>query len=360
METMIRSPRPGAELAGRTVLVTGHTGFKGAWLSLWLAELGARVHGVALAPNPGQQPLFDLVESMGAFESSRFLDISQAAEFAGILAEISPDFVLHLAAQPLVRQSYDDPVETFRSNVMGTVSVLDAVRRHGAGGVICVTSDKCYENVEQIWPYRESDPMGGHDPYSASKGCSELVVASYARSFAEQGSAVVASARAGNVIGGGDLAVDRLVPDFYRALDSGSELLIRRPDSTRPWQHVLESLSGYLMLADAMLLNGTAAAGAWNFGPEPHDVCSVQDFLNVLAEATGPRAPVVRVEVDGPHEASRLALDVSKARLELGWAAVLGLEERAAMTAEWYLADVGERGELMRKQIETVAARLAT
>ncbi len=359
METLKRSSQPGGELRGRTVLLTGHTGFKGAWLSLWLSELGARVHGVALAPNPGQQPLYDLVDSMGAFESSQYFDISQSSEFETALAEIGPDFVFHLAAQPLVRQSYEDPIETFRSNVMGTVSVLEAVRRHGAGGVVCVTSDKCYENVEQIWPYRETDPMGGHDPYSASKGCSELVVASYARSFASPGSAVIASARAGNVIGGGDLAADRLVPDFFRAMDSESELLIRRPHSTRPWQHVLESLSGYLMLADAILLNGPTASGGWNFGPEPNDVRTVEEFLGVLSEATGESAPVVRVEIDGPHEAARLALDVSKARLELGWSAVLSLEERAAMTAEWYLAEPESRCGMMRDQIQTVATRLA-
>lgn len=357
MEALSSPSRPGAQLAGRTVLVTGHTGFKGAWLSLWLSELGASVHGIALPPNPAQRQLFDLVDGLKAFASSRFIDISQSAEFVDAVSEINPDFVFHLAAQPLVRQSYDDPVETFRTNVMGTVNVLEAVRQHGADGVICVTSDKCYENVEQIWPYRETDPMGGHDPYSASKGCSELVVASYARSFATASSAVIASARAGNVIGGGDFATDRLVPDFFRAMESGSELLIRRPESTRPWQHVLESLSGYLTLADAMLVDGEGAAGAWNFGPEPDEVLTVHEFLRLLSDATGSRSPAIRVEIDGPHEATRLALDVSKARLDLGWTAVLGLDERASMTAEWYLADASDRCGLMRRQIEAVSAR---
>lgn len=359
MEALSRSTRPGGELTGRTVLVTGHTGFKGAWLSLWLSGLGANVHGIALSPNDGQRQLFELVDGMKVFDSSQYLDISQSQGFVDAMSQIKPDFVFHLAAQPLVRQSYSDPVETFRSNVMGTVSVLEGVRQHGAEGVVCITSDKCYENVEQIWPYRETDPMGGHDPYSASKGCSELVIASYARSFQSSSSAVLASARAGNVIGGGDFASDRLVPDFFRAIESGSELLVRRPQSTRPWQHVLESLGGYLMLADAVLLSGAAAGGAWNFGPEPHEVRTVQEFLHLLSEATGQQAPVVRVQVDGPHEATRLALDVSKARLELGWTAGLNLEERAAMTAEWYLADDSRRSSLMLRQIEVVSTRLS-
>jgi CDP-glucose 4,6-dehydratase len=328
---------------GRSVLVTGHTGFKGSWLCAWLSRLGAQVSGISLAPDESQQELFAITSSIVDFKQTTFGDVRDLSQVDGIFEKTSPEIVFHLAAQPLVRKSYREPIETLSSNIMGTAHVLDAVRRYSTPVVVCVTSDKAYENVEQMWPYRETDRMGGSDPYSASKGAAELVIESYRRSFFPPGGDVAcASARAGNVIGGGDLSEDRLVPDFYRALASGSEIVLRRPNATRPWQHILESLSGYLTLGSALHNEGTNFAGAWNFGPDPSERYTVGDFISALQDSYGAGAPSVTIENTGPHEASRLALDVTKAAEKLNWRPFMDLGTRIDLTIDWFKASQAE------------------
>jgi len=327
-----------AAMQGRRVLVTGHTGFKGAWLTAWLSRLGAQVAGLALAPDPQQQLLYDLAGQVTTLENELLVDVRDQTAVDGMFNSFAPELVFHLAAQPLVRRSYDEPVETFDVNVRGTGVVLDAVRRFGTQAVVCITTDKCYENVEQMWPYRETDRMGGWDPYSASKGAAELLVQSFRRSFFADGTSACASARAGNVVGGGDLSQDRLVPDVYRAMEHGTPVVLRRPDATRPWQHVLESLHGYLILGAKLLANGQDFAEAWNFGPEPAERTTVLDFVGQLAAALGPDGPTVEVKVDGPHEASLLSLDITKARDRLGWRPLLTMAERVELTAAWMRA----------------------
>lgn len=350
------------QFAGQRVLVTGHTGFKGAWLSAWLDRLGARVSGVSLPPDDAQRPLFDAVQRLVSFEHSEMADLVDDGVAHQLIADLRPDVVLHLAAQPLVRLSYDEPVRTMAVNVMGTANVLDACRgAHRPRAVVCVTSDKCYENTGQLWPYRESDPVGGFDPYSASKGAAEIVVASFRRSFfGPEAGVLVASARAGNVIGPGDLSQDRLVPDFFRAVESQTTLRIRYPDATRPWQHVLESLSGYLVLAAALLAGETSAATGWNFGPEPRDIVPVGQFVELLASVCGDQAPPVEIIVgDGPHEAAVLALDASQARYRLGWRPLLTLQQRAEMTATGYLEsqNQGDLAAVVQQQIDEFMQR---
>ena len=333
MEGVVTGQLLGASWHGRRVFLTGHTGFKGSWLALWLAQAGAEVTGFALPP-PTVPSLF---EQARVAERVRHVegDIRDLGAVERAMREARPELVLHLAAQPLVRYSYAHPVETYGVNVMGTAHVLDACRRvDTVRGMVCVTTDKAYENREWPWPYRETDAMGGHDPYSSSKGAAELVIAAYRRSFFDGGK--VASVRAGNVIGGGDYATDRLVPDIVRAVAAGERPLIRAPGSVRPWQHVLEALGGYLLLAER-LLAGEDVAAAFNFGPAEDDARPVGWVVERLLSALGAQG-WDRPEGAQPHEASLLRLDTSLARQRLGWRPVLGLAEALDMTAMWHLA----------------------
>lgn len=320
---------------GKRVFVTGHTGFKGGWLSLWLQRLGAEVHGYALSP-PTEPNLHAVAGVAKGMASSTIADIRDMGRLAIAMQAASPDIVFHLAAQPLVRLSYTEPVETFATNVMGTVSLLEAVRQTASvGAVVNITSDKCYENREWVWPYREDEPMGGYDPYSSSKACSEIVTAAYRRSFLETAGIGLASARAGNVIGGGDWAADRLLPDFFRALDAGKPLVIRSPNAVRPWQHVLEPLSGYLSLAERLFADRQAFAEGWNFGPADQDARPVSWIVEQLTAAR-PGATWQLDKNPQLHEANYLKLDSSKARARLGWQPRWNLQTALARTVEWH------------------------
>ncbi len=326
----------GFSWAGRRVLVTGHTGFKGGWLSLWLQRLGARVSGYALAP-PTRPSLFETAR-VGAEMDSRIGDVRDREGLAAAVREIRPELIFHLAAQPLVRRSYRDPVETYATNVMGTVHLLDAARRcDTVAAVVNVTSDKCYHNREWLWGYREDEPMGGADPYSSSKGCAELVTAAWRQSFGADGP-LLASARAGNVIGGGDWAEDRLVPDILRAFGRGEPARIRHPGAVRPWQHVLEPLAGYLRLAEGLLAGRGDLAGGWNFGPEDDDARTVGWVVRRLAELWGPGATWHEDGGEHPHEARWLKLDCSRARTLLGWSPRWSLEQGLVAVLEWQRA----------------------
>jgi CDP-glucose 4,6-dehydratase len=322
---------------GKRVFLTGHTGFKGGWLALWLADMGAEVHGYALTP-PTEPNFFTVASLPARLASSTIADIRDAAVLTQATQAVRPDIVFHLAAQPLVRYSYVAPVETYAVNVMGTVNLLESVRQTpSVKAVVNVTTDKCYENREWVWPYRENEAMGGCDPYSSSKACSELVTAAYRRSFLDAAGIHLASARAGNVIGGGDWAEDRLVPDFLRALDSGQVLTIRSPLATRPWQHVLEPLSGYLMLAEKLFTEGQSFAEAWNFGPEEADVRPVRWIVEYLCS----QVPGAAWQCDAapqPHEANTLKLDSSKAKVQLGWRPRWNLQTALGMTLAWHQA----------------------
>jgi CDP-glucose 4,6-dehydratase len=325
---------------GKRVFITGHTGFKGAWLALWLADQGAEVTGFALAP-PTKPNLFDAAR-VGKRIIHLVGDITQPSALTAALSRAKPEIVLHLAAQSLVRLSYDEPVSTYATNIMGTVNLLEAVRRSpGVRAVVCVTSDKCYENRETGQAYREDDPMGGYDPYSSSKGCAELVVSAYRRSFfhpdklAEHGVAV-ASVRAGNVIGGGDWAKDRLVPDLMRGFASGQRPLIRFPTAVRPWQHVLEPLGGYLLLAEKLYGGDPQWAEGWNFGPAESDAKPVRWVADRLAQIWGEGAGWDETGEPQPHEAGHLSLDCSKARARLGWTPAWDLAEGLSQTVAWY------------------------
>lgn len=325
---------------GKRVFVTGHTGFKGGWLSLWLQQLGAEVTGYALAAPT--QPCFFEAARVGAGMKSIVADIRDLDHLSRSLAEHEPDIVFHLAAQPLVRLSYKEPVETYSTNVMGTVHLLEAVRHtRSVRAVVNVTSDKCYENREWVWGYRESEPMGGFDPYSNSKGCAELVTDAYRNSFFNPASfdehrVAVASGRAGNVIGGGDWAADRLIPDMMRAISDGVPVRIRNPQAIRPWQHVLEPLSGYLRLAEKLHAEGPRYVGGWNFGPEESDTQPVQWIVERLVARWGDGASWTRDEAPQPHEANHLKLDCSKARSLLGWSPRWKLAEAIDRIVEWH------------------------
>jgi len=320
---------------GKRVLVTGHTGFKGGWLTLWLTSMGAEVHGYAL-PAPTSPAFFEVCNLQGQLKSNTLADIRDGERLTQAVQSAQPQIVFHLAAQPLVRYSYQSPVETYAVNVMGTVHLLEAVRKAPVvRAVVNVTTDKCYENHEEDRPYCESESLGGYDPYSSSKGCSELVTAAYRRSFLEPAGVSLASARAGNVIGGGDWAADRLVPDFLRALDAKKMLIIRSPGAIRPWQHVLEPLSGYLTLAERLFTSGQDFAEAWNFGPEESDARSVQWIVDQLCSQT-PGSSWDCDTVPQPHEAHYLKLDSSKARAKLGWHSRWDLQTALTQTLEWH------------------------
>jgi CDP-glucose 4,6-dehydratase len=322
----------------RRVLLTGHTGFKGAWLSLWLGRLGAHVTGFAL-PSPTSPNLFTLAAIEGRIDS-QLGDVRDPSAVDAVMARSRAEVIFHLAAQALVRGSYVDPVGTYAANVMGTAHVLDAARRaSGLRAIVVVTSDKCYENREWCWPYREDEAMGGHDPYSSSKGCAELVTAAWRRSFFPSDSAHpvgVGSARAGNVIGGGDWADDRLVPDCMRAFASGRPVVLRRPAAVRPWQHVLEPLSGYLSLAERLSTEPRSFGEAWNFGPAADDARPVAWVVDRLSTFWGDGARWESDSASHPHEAGLLQVDASKARARLGWTPRLSLEEGLRWTVDWY------------------------
>lgn len=328
---------------GRRVLVTGHSGFKGTWLALWLDRLGATVRGLSLDP-PSAPSMAELVDLPAVVPGSR-CDIRNAAALADELTAFDPEVVFHLAAQPLVRPSYADPLTTFDTNVMGTANLLDACRRLPAlRAVVVVTSDKCYQNNEWCWGYRETDPMGGYDPYSASKGCAELVTASFADAFfpaAGYGTThhvAVASGRAGNAIGGGDFGSARLIPDCIRAFAAGQPVRIRFPEAVRPWQHALECLSGYLTLGARLLVDGPACGGGWNFAPLPTaDTWDVRRIVSTVATLWGGGHCAVEPG-EHPHEATMLRLDCSKAIQKLGWRPRYDVETALRATMRWYRA----------------------
>lgn len=334
-------------LAGRRVLVTGHTGFKGGWLSLWLQRLGAQVVGVALPP---PSPSFYGAVRLREIIDHRIADIRSPSAFAESVADVDAELVIHMAAQPLVRQSYDAPVDTYMTNVVGTAVVLETVRRMPSlRAIIVVTSDKCYENREWVWGYRETDPMGGADPYSSSKGCAELVVSAYRRSFfADPAGPQLASVRAGNVIGGGDWSADRLVPDIVRATIEGAPVTIRNPKSIRPWQHVLEPLAGYLLLSARMLTAGERFAEAWNFGPDADDAVDVEMLARCIEQTWGDGGPklIFAASAQGPHEAGILRLDSTKARTQLDWRPQFGVARAVSLTVDWYRAYAGGLADL--------------
>lgn len=319
--------------AGKRVFLTGHTGFKGAWLALWLASLGARVSCYALAPATTPS-LWAMVESKAGVGST-IADLRDAAALGAALRASGAEIVFHLAAQSLVRASYEDPVGTYATNVMGTVNLLEAARRaRGLRAVVNVTSDKCYENLETDRAYRETDAMGGRDPYSSSKGAAELVTAAYRASFFQ--GATVASARAGNVIGGGDWAADRLVPDTVRAALAGQPVRVRNPGAVRPWQHVLEPLAGYLLLAERLYEGGAAYAEGWNFGPDESDAVTVEKVVASVVRLWGTPAGWLADAGEHPHEAHFLRLDSAKARGKLGWRPRLKLATALEWTVDWY------------------------
>ncbi|MDG5815909.1 CDP-glucose 4,6-dehydratase [Chitinispirillales bacterium ANBcel5] len=330
----------GSVYKGKKVLVTGHSGFKGSWLSLWLCEMGAQVSGYSLTSptTPNHYSLLDMeIDSTTA-------DILDKEKLGRTISRIKPDIVFHLAAQPLVRLSYDEPVETFTTNVIGTLNVLDECRKSDSvQACVVVTSDKVYENREWVWGYRETDPFGGYDPYSASKGCTEVAVASYRRSFlnpdkyGQSHNLLVATARAGNVIGGGDWALDRLLPDVVRAVSKKEPVVIRNPGAIRPWQHVLECLSGYLLLGEKLLRGNAGYAQGWNFGPEDKDALTVEQVMLEVEKSW----PAFKYTIDDqrdnhPHEAKYLKLDCSKAKNALGWKTVWDAEKAINTAIRWY------------------------
>ena len=324
---------------GKRVLITGHTGFKGSWLSLWLASLGAHVTGFALGPSSSPS-LFNLANINSALVNVE-ADIRNLEQLRKSLAENQPEIVFHLAAQSLVRTSYEDPLLTYETNVMGTANLLESIRGLKLPcSVVNVTTDKCYENKEWYWGYREVDPLGGFDPYSNSKACSELVTASYRSSFFhpskyEKHKVALATARAGNVIGGGDWAKDRLIPDVLKALEDNQTLEIRYPNSVRPWQHVFEPLNGYLMLAEQLHTNGPEFSKAWNFGPNEQDTYTVADVATKMSQLWGKQNAWRATSGAHPHEANYIKLDASLARNELGWSPVLCIDKSLKLIVDW-------------------------
>ena len=347
------------------VFLTGHTGFKGSWLSLWLQQMGVKLTGYALQP-PTQPNMFERA-GVSAGMTSVIGDIRDGAKLLAAMRDAEPEIVIHMAAQPLVHRSYADPVETYSTNVMGSVYLLEAVRQcTSVRAVVNVTTDKCYENREWLWAYRENEAMGGYDPYSSSKGCAELVTAAYRNSYFNSNSQAqrqlaLASARAGNVIGGGDWAEDRLVPDILRAFSRGEPVMIRNPHAVRPWQHVLEPLRGYLTLAERLFTEGTSFAEAFNFGPREGDTQPVERIVRQLAAKWG-GAAVWRLDgANHPHEASLLRLDVSKATHRLAWLPTLDLDAGLQLTVDWARANLEGRDmhAFTRAQINDYQTRVA-
>jgi CDP-glucose 4,6-dehydratase len=336
---------------GRRVFLTGHTGFKGAWLSIWLHRLGAQLGGYSLPP-PTEPSIFQAVGIKDLVKTT-YGDVRDAACLGAAMQKAEPEIVFHLAAQSLVRHSYRDPVGTYASNVMGTVHLLEAVRAcKSVRAAVIVTSDKCYENREWIWGYREEDALGGYDPYSNSKGCAELITSAYRHSYfnpqqCQERGVALASARAGNVIGGGDWAEDRLVPDFIRAIVAGQPLYVRSPHAIRPWQHVLEPLSGYIALAERLITEGPAVAEGWNFGPNDHDAKPVSWLVEKLVGLWGGDSSWYLDKTINPHEAHYLKLDISKARMRLHWEPRWALAEALGRTVDWYRAHLA--GQDMQK-----------
>jgi CDP-glucose 4,6-dehydratase len=346
---------------GKKILVTGDSGFKGSWLSIWLKLLGAEVHGYSLPPVRNEDNfvtcnLYSLINHQDG-------DIRDADKFFSFVNNVNPDIAFHLAAQPIVLESYKNPAYTFETNIMGTVNFFEAVRNNKSiKAAVNITSDKCYQNNEWVWGYRENDPMGGKDPYSASKGCSELITNSYMHSFFNTNSnCVISSARAGNVIGGGDWAEYRIIPDFFRALEKGEPLLIRNPEATRPWQHVLEPLSGYLNLASRLFTEGDKYAGNWNFGPLDQANHSVSFLINGLIKYLGKGQVVYDDVAEKLHEANLLKLDISKAVQKLNWKPVLNFNETVEFTANGYVDEGTESVfDKRKKQIEKYVALAAS
>ena len=322
--------------SGSEVLITGHTGFKGSWLSLWLQSMGVELYGFSLQ-TPTTPALFDEAR----VHKNMATTLGDVRNFNSVLAAIQickPDIIFHMAAQPLVRYSYEAPLETFDTNIMGTVHVLEAARRvSSVRAIVNVTTDKCYENRELDWAYREDEAMGGYDPYSSSKACSELVTSAYRRSFFREKNIAIASARAGNVIGGGDWAADRLIPDILRAFEKSQPVIIRNPNSIRPWQHVLEPLSGYLVLAEKLYLNGQTFAEGWNFGPYPDDARSVQWIVDQFVKTWGRGVGWTMTDEHHPHEAGFLKLDISKAETRLKWSPKWDLKTAIDKIIDWHL-----------------------
>nr|UXE44917.1 CDP-glucose 4,6-dehydratase [uncultured bacterium] len=343
----------------RRVFLTGHTGFKGCWLAAWLQRNGADVAGYSLAPTT-KPSLFDALNRAAAFQP---MDIRDAKLVERSLVQQQPSVVFHLAAQSLVRLSYESPIETFETNVMGTVNVLDAVRScPSVKAVVVVTTDKCYENREWVWPYREDDPLGGHDPYSSSKACAEIATASYRRAFLEEMGIGVATVRAGNVIGGGDWARDRIVPDMVRAIIDKTACKVRNPRSVRPWQHVLDPLAGYVALAEQLVQNPKACSGAWNFGPSESNVRTVENVVDTFCRSWGDGAKWELFDgaASSHHEARALTLDSSKARAALKWRPLLEFDEAIRWTADWYRAFVhdGDMRAVTEQQLDHFEERV--
>lgn len=340
----------------RRVFLTGHTGFKGGWTALLLHSLGAKVIGFALPPE--DEPNLFAVAGIGRTLDHHIGDLNDVAAVRSAIADAQPEVVIHMGAQALVRRSYADPVSTYATNVMGTVHVLEAVRHvSSVRATVVVTSDKCYDNRSSIWGYREIDALGGHDPYSSSKGCAELVTDSYRRSFFHTaGASAIASGRAGNVIGGGDWALDRLVPDAIRAFENQQALYVRNPAAIRPWQHVLDPVVAYLHLAEQLVRQGPAVAEAWNFGPAAQSEVPVSTIVTKLVALWDGNARWERDEGEHPHEAAYLRLDCSKARQRLGWQPLIELDQALTLTVDWYKAAAAKSDmrNLMLHQIETV------
>ena len=344
----------------KKVFITGHTGFKGTWLSLWLKIMGAEVCGFSLDP-PGDINFFEL-SKMSQDILSLYGDVRDLNALKKAVLDFKPDIIIHMAAQSLVKHSYEDPVKTYSTNIMGTVNLLETVRfEDKIGAVLNVTSDKCYENKEWIWGYRESDPMGGFDPYSSSKACSEIITSAYTCSFFNSDSEArnntpIASARAGNVIGGGDFAADRLIPDLVRAYLKDEKVHIRNPNAIRPWQHVFDPLAGYLLLVSKLYVNGFEFSGAWNFGPESMDVKNVGYIVDKFTTMCGDNPGWTADDTSFPHEANLLKLDCSKSQGLLGWKARLDIEQALEWTVDWYKIFKDEPNKLYEfseKQIKT-------